>query len=146
MQSLSPALSALLIQWYFGPDHPVNIRLWEFIWRLLGRPRLTIPYANDAYLPVDPHDYVDRTIIIEGFYEPEVWDRLSAFADGEDVLWDVGRHIGSISVRATEHPGLQEIHTVEPNSRTHQVLSMNLGMNPTPPIKSNTSACLLADV
>jgi FkbM family methyltransferase len=140
MERLSPALSALLIQWYFGPDHPGKIRLWELLCRLLGRPRFTISYAQNAYLAVDPHDYVDKIIITEGFYEPEVWEQLSIFADGQDVLWDVGGHIGSMSIRAAEHPMVQKVHTFEPNPYTSRVLSMNVEMNPTLPIESHTIA------
>jgi len=133
-------VSSFFLRWYFGPDHLGKIRLWEFVWQLLGRPRFTIPYAGDAHLAVDPHDHVDRVIITEEFYEPEVWERLGTIANGEEVLWDVGGHIGSMSIRAAEHPGVQEVYAFEPNPRTHRVLSMNLGMNPTLPIEGHSIA------
>jgi FkbM family methyltransferase len=137
---LGLTLSALLLRWYFGPDHPAKLRLWELVWRMLGRPRLTIPYAENACLAVDLHDYVDHTIIREGFYEPEVWEQLSDFVVEDEVFWDIGGHIGSVSIRAAEHPGIRTVHAFEPNPKTHQALALNLHLNPDLPVTAHPLA------
>ena len=83
--------------------------------RLLGRPAIEVRTRYGALLTLHPEDYIDRIVLQEGFYEPEVFEALLPFFAPGVVLWDIGANFGlhSISAAVTE-PALQ-IHSFEPN-------------------------------
>jgi FkbM family methyltransferase len=83
---------------------------------------------------------VDRKIIADGYYEPEVWQRLQSVAKSGDVFWDIGGHIGSVAIRAGEHPKIYAVHTFEPNPETFHALTLNLKLNPGLPITKHNVA------
>jgi len=134
VKRLGQVLSKFLIQWYYGPDHPAKVRLWEQIWSLLGKPRLTIPYQEEARISVDIHDWVQKKIVEEGVYEPEVWEALAAHANENEVVWDIGGHVGGVAIRAALHPGVGAVHTFEPHPETYDALTTNIRLNPDLPI------------
>jgi len=57
--------------------------------------------THGVTLLADPHDWVDRTVMDHGFYEPEVFEALASQLRSNDVFWDVGANIGlqALSVR-----------------------------------------------
>ncbi len=140
MHRLNTFISALLMRWYFGPDHIGKIRMWEKVLFALGNPRLTIPYQGEALISVDIHDWVQKKIVEEGVYEPEVWEALAEHADEDEIVWDIGGHIGSVSIRAALHPAVRAVHAFEPHPRTFEVLSTNVQLNPELPITAHNIA------
>ena len=50
--------------------------------------------AHGVTLLADPNDCIDRAVIEQGLYEPEVFDALHAHLRPTDVFWDIGANIG----------------------------------------------------
>ena len=133
-------LSRLLVRYYLAPNHPCKLRIWRWLYRMTGRPQVIVKYADTATLKLDYIDYVQSHILITGFYEPEVWDALARIATDDEVVWDIGGHIGSVAVRAAADTRVREVHTFEPNPTTAASLLNNLALNPTLRIKHHPVA------
>ncbi len=128
--SLTPNLSASLLAYYFGPDHVFKQRIWSWLHRAFGSPRFVVPYAQSAKLSLDIHDLIQFEILKTGFYEPEVWAALAQYAVSEEVVWDVGANIGSISFLAALDPRVREVHSFEPSPQVFLELEKNCHLNP----------------
>jgi FkbM family methyltransferase len=136
--SQPPPVDAALTGWwartlrryYLGPDHPAKLRLWRWLYKASGRPGVVVHYAGSARLRLDYLDYVQSHILRFGYYEPEIWDTLAAFAVGDEVLWDIGGHVGSVAIRAALDPRVRQVHCFEPHPRTGAALRANLELNP----------------
>ena len=139
---LGKTLSNVLNRYYFGPDHPSKMRLWEMVFRALGYPRLTVPYFDRAWISIDHRDYPQLGIWVSGAYEAEVWDNLERFVEKSEVVWDVGAHIGGLSIRAGLDHRIAEVFAFEPHPKTHQVLRENIFMNQIPVTAVN---CAISD-
>jgi FkbM family methyltransferase len=120
--------SRFLWAYFRGPDHWAKLRLWSYFRRLTGHPRLTIPYAG-GYLTIDERDYLQRMILSEGSYEPEVWSCLESAAVADEVFWDVGGHVGAMSVKALLDPRFAQVHAFEPDLAQARILKLNLRLN-----------------
>lgn len=108
----------------------MRIRFWGWLRRAQRYARLTIPYAGKGWITVDERCYVQRQILTQGSYEPEVWETLAAHADREETVWDVGAHIGSFSIRALRDDRVKAVHAFEPDPDLGEVLRFNLALNP----------------
>ncbi len=107
----------------------MKLRLWYGLRSALGFPRLTIPYAEHGWITVDERDYLQAQILTEGFYEREVWDVLTRFVEADEVVWDVGAHIGSFALRAMLDQRVREVHAFEPDPMQSEILSYNFRLN-----------------
>src|SRR5919198_280754 len=97
---LGTAPSALLLRWYFGPDHPSKLRLWRYFLGAINNPRLSVPYGDGGVITLDYRDWLQAEILRHGSYEPEVWRTLVQYAGTDEVFWDIGSHIGVFSLLA----------------------------------------------
>ncbi len=115
---------------YRNKEHPLSslAHLRRFQDRLRNS-RLLQPYADGGLITLDLRDFVQRDIFVTGSHEPEVWDTLSRFASDNEVVWDIGAHIGSFAIRAALHPAVREVHCFEPDPRTMEILRLNLMLN-----------------
>lgn len=129
MWALGKRTSRLLRDWYLGPDFPAKLRLWGWVRRLLAYPRFTISYAENGWITVDERDLLQRQIFVTGFYEPEVWESLSRYCVGDEIVWDVGAHIGSFAIRALLDPQVREVDAFEPDPVSAEILALNLALN-----------------
>lgn len=126
---LGRTASKLLRAYYRGPNHPAKLRGWAWLRQLQGYPRFLIPYVNGGWITVDERDYLQNQIFVTGWYEPEVWNTLAAFAISNEVVWDVGGNIGSVAIRALLDPRVREVHTFEPDPLHADILTFNLSVN-----------------
>jgi FkbM family methyltransferase len=122
-------LSRVLRHYYFGPDHPMKLRFWAWFRKSTGYPPLTTPYCDRGRLALDERDYVQRRVLTDGLYEPEVWQALFAFASASEVLWDVGAHVGTFAVRSMLDARVALVHAFEPDPVTRRRLQMNVDLN-----------------
>lgn len=107
----------------------MKLRLWTFLRNLTGYARLTLPYGKGGWITVDERCLPQREIFVTGFYEPEVWESLSSRAASDEIVWDVGAHIGSFSIPAMLDSRVKEVHAFEPDPLHAEVLSVNLSLN-----------------
>jgi FkbM family methyltransferase len=128
---LNRTLSRWIQRYYLGPDHPMKLRLWNGFWIWMnGRLRVQLPYAEGGWIALNVHDWLQFLIFQHGFFEPEVWESLSAKAREGEVVWDVGAHIGSNSIRALLDKRVRAVHSFEPNPVQLDILRVNLALNP----------------
>ena len=126
---LGKTASGFLQKYYLAPDHPMKLRLWYGLLRMLGYPRLVVPYDGCGWISLDMRDLLQRKIFVQGAYEEEVWEALSRIASRNEVLWDVGAHIGIFSIRALLDTRFAEVHCFEPNPAIAEILEANLALN-----------------
>ncbi len=122
-------LSSFFMACYRAPDFPTKLR-WLGYWRKwAGYPRLTVPYAKDGWITLDERDHLQTEIFLKDSYEPEVWDALAEYATVDEIVWDVGAHIGCISIPAMLDTRVKEVHAFEPNPVQTDLLALNLSLN-----------------
>jgi FkbM family methyltransferase len=114
---------------YRAPDFPGRMRLWSWLRRSVGWARLTLPYGRRGVITLDERDYLQQVILTEGFYEPEVWRALAERAHGGEVFWDVGAHIGAVTLLALQEPRVRVVYSFEPDPLTREVLDLHLELN-----------------
>lgn len=127
--NLNKLISRLIWSYYRGPNHPMKLRIYYGIRRMMHFSPLIIPYVDSGWITVDEQDLIQREILAKGSYEPEVWQSLASFVRKEEVIWDVGAHIGSFSIRAALQPNVKEVHTFEPDPLQLKILKINLALN-----------------
>ena len=127
--ALPRGLSRTLASYYNAPDHPAKLRIFSAVMKLFGNRRLTLRYAGSGWITVDLADLVARSILTTGAYEPEVWDALQPHLTQNAVVWDVGAHIGSFTVRALQDPRVQRVHVFEPDPALAALVRHHLVLN-----------------
>ncbi len=110
--------------------HRGKDRLWRGLYRFFCRPSVKVVYAEHGLLSLEIDDLVQKEILTTGFYEPEVWDTLASFVNTNEVIWDVGAHVGSFAIRASLDARVSSIACFEPNPTTAQLLRRNIALNP----------------
>jgi FkbM family methyltransferase len=130
VNELSLFSSSWLLRYYFGSDHPFKIRLINFFHRQLGEPRFLTRTLSGAVLALDLVDLVSREVLRSGSYHPEVLAEFERVADNEEVLWDVGAHVGSIGLSCATRSWCREVHCFEPYPPTMKKLRRNRELNP----------------
>src|SRR5262245_25797413 len=118
----SQAWSRLLWTYHEGPDHPTKLRLWGWARRMSRHALLTVPYGNGGVIALDERDWLQREVLTRGFYEPEVWEALFAFASGSEVLWDIGAHVGTFTIRGLLDSRVACVHAFEPDPESNESL------------------------
>jgi FkbM family methyltransferase len=104
-RGLPPSLVRLL-----SPTVPVWVRV---------EPRL--------HLRLDPIDWLDRTILTTGVWEPNTWLGLAEHIPKNGVFVDVGAHIGYYSLKAASLVGSGgRVLAIEPNPETLRRLRANI--------------------
>lgn len=129
VRALNKFISLLFRTYYLGPDHPMKMRIYYGLRRRMGYPRLTISYLKQAWITLDERDMLQREILYHGHYEHEVWGTLRRFADSDEVVWDIGAHIGCFSIQAGLDPHIREVHAFEPDPLLAEILEVNLNLN-----------------
>ncbi len=83
--------------------------------RFLGRPSIEVRTTKGSVFSLQPEDYIDRIVLEDGYYEPEVLAALEPHFSPGVVLWDIGANFGLHSVTAAViAPGVR-VHCFEPN-------------------------------
>ena len=116
-------------------EHPFKQRILSGLIKLHTKYRkktLTIPYQNKTWIEVDLNDYVDRTIFQKGGYENEIFENLSPFINNNEILWDIGAHIGSFTLKALHDKNVKQIHCFEPSPANFKRLESNKTINRNP--------------
>jgi FkbM family methyltransferase len=129
---IGKAISRLLLAYYRGTDHPMKLRLWRYVRQMFGYSPLTVAYGNASWISIDERDWLQASILNFGSYEPEVWSALARFASSDEVIWDVGAHIGSFALTAAEDRRVKSVCAFEPDPLTLQTLRRNLALNGNP--------------
>lgn len=77
---------------------------------------------------LDPADYIPRTILIDGEWQPKVWEAIQTGLEPGGVFLDVGAHIGYFSLKAGMKVGpAGRVISFEPNPPIIEQLRANIG-------------------
>lgn len=112
------------------------------------RPSVPIWVQVEPHLTMllDRNDYVDRTILVAGVWEPETWHSLSEHIQSGAVFVDVGAHIGYYSLKAAKVVGPGgRVLAIEPNPETVRRLRGNIQASGAPAITVVPVACSDSD-
>jgi FkbM family methyltransferase len=122
----------------------MKMRVWSWLRRYVVTGRLTIPYFANGWITVNEEDLIQREVLTHGAYEPEVWRHLMAFSSENDVVWDVGANIGTVTIQASLDARVRVVHSFEPDPNTFELLKTNVELNR--PERCQLHACALSDV
>lgn len=126
--SASPS-QRLYYRYYLGPDHPAKLRLCRYLRRIMSPGRITVAANRVGTVVVDEQDFVERHLLVHGCYEPEVLDSLMCFAECDEVVWDVGAHVGSFTLPAMRDNRVAMAYAFEPMPEAFCKLSENVALN-----------------
>jgi FkbM family methyltransferase len=126
---LGPTISRALRAYYRGPNHPMKLRFWGWFRRAFGYAPLTVRYCERGWLTLDERDWVQRFVFTTGFYEPEVWNSLFTFASKNEVVWDIGAHVGTFTIRSIWDSRVAAVRAFEPDPDLRSTLERNVRLN-----------------
>ena len=113
------------LAWYFR-------RGWRgFLVQMRAAKRRTLrqPCRYGPLFDLDPIEYIDATVLREGYYESEVYEALRPRLHARAVLWDIGANFGQHAVTAAAlHPGLP-VCAFEPNPAAAARLRAHAALN-----------------
>ena len=127
-QAYSGLWSKILVRYYRAPDHPAKLRVLRYLKVLSGNRRIITDTKHGFLMALDDMDLIQRIILFEGEYEPEVTELLRASFCPSDVFYDIGANIGYYSCLAAA-TGVETIVSVEPDPINIAVLSLNMALN-----------------
>ncbi len=107
----------------------MKMRFWELLFRRAHWPLLEAPYFNDTTLLIDQTDLLQREILSRGEYEPELRLVLSELIRENEVLWDIGAHMGSFGMKFVKDARVSSVHFFEPTQHLFQQLQATLKRN-----------------
>jgi FkbM family methyltransferase len=77
---------------------------------------------------LDPHAYIDRIALREGYYETEVLEALLAYV-GAGALWDIGANAGLHGITVKKLRPTAQVVCFEPSPPMLEVLHRNIRLN-----------------
>jgi FkbM family methyltransferase len=133
-------LDAAFRWWARCPDHPAKLRVLSAINKAIlhGRVGVRTKYGT---LLVDYDDWLGRTLVLKGEYEPRTLERIVRILgeSNRPVFVDVGANFGVMSLAASANSNVRVV-AVEPDPINTARLIDNLKLND----RSNVSVCNLA--
>lgn len=105
-------------------------------------PPVQVEVEPGMVMVLDPSDVIDREILATGQWSDNVWDLIEKHLEDGSVLIDVGAHIGSMTLRASNRVGLSgTVVEVEPNPVTAIRLRQNIAASGSGNVRVQQLAC-----
>lgn len=115
-------------RWYLTrAKHPFKRKILGHWWGWFCKPSVWIRYDSGMVIKAQLRDYIQRSIFMEGYYEPELVQLLKAELRPKDVFWDVGANVGAMTLIAARR--CQQVYSFEPESRALTRLREHLKAN-----------------
>lgn len=124
----SPLISKFLVAYYRGPGHPLKLRILDYIETLLGRKRIIVSTDSGFSIAVDKADLIQRHLLYEGIYEPELTVFLTKELNESDIFFDIGANIGYYTCLALSS-GVKSVVAFEPDPLNCTILNFNVNLN-----------------
>jgi FkbM family methyltransferase len=122
-------LNRLLTAWYRAPDHLAKLRVLRWIENILGNRRMVVQTIPGFHFSIDRADWIQRGVLYEGIWEPEVTALFRDNLKASDVFYDVGANVGYFSCLAL-HVGVAQVVAFEPDPLNGAIFRGNLALNP----------------
>jgi FkbM family methyltransferase len=120
--------SNLLSAYYRAFDHPFKMRIISLVENFIGPKRIVVKTKNGFHLAVDAADLIQRAILFDGIYEPELIDFFSRELSAEDVFYDIGSNVGYFSKFALQK-GCQYVVAFEPDPLNCELVKLNASLD-----------------
>ena len=115
-------------RWYLTKaEHPFKSKLLGHWWGWFCKPSVWIKYDGDLVIKVRLRDYIQRSIFMEGYYEPDLVQLLKSELRPSDVFWDVGANVGAMTLVAACR--CKQVISFEPEPRVLARLREHLEAN-----------------
>lgn len=111
------------------PAHPGKIRIENLLGRALFPSGIIIKNEEGVVFKLDANDWITRTMIEEGGYEPASIAAAKKITNGGGVFVDIGANFGLYSCLLGFKNDLLKIYSVEPNYRILPRLAANIQLN-----------------
>ena len=113
----------------------IIFRVWQKYYQQPMRSRqiacLTKPFVHTTddglRFMIDPAQYIDKLIFIEGLYEKRFLSFIRALLPKEGVILDVGANTGNHAIYLSK--GSSRVHCFEPNPEAYERLVENIELN-----------------
>src|SRR5215831_6573139 len=116
------------LRWYLKRGrHPFKNYLVGHYWPSIASRRLWVRYDERSVIGLRLDDYVQQRIFFDGYYERPLIAWLKESLRPSDVFWDVGAHIGSVTIVAATK--CRQVVSFEPDPRSLSSLADNLEQN-----------------
>jgi len=116
------------LRWYLKRGrHPFKNYLVGHYWPSIASRRLWVRYDERSVIGLRLDDYVQQRIFFDGYYEQPLITWLRESLRPTDVFWDVGAHIGSVTLVAASR--CRQVVSFEPDPRSLSTLNENLRKN-----------------
>jgi FkbM family methyltransferase len=115
-------------RWYLTrAHHPLKGRVARHSWNFISKRRIWTRYDNSLVISLNVRDYIQHTIFLAGYYEPELIRWLKSELTSKDVFWDIGANIGAMSLIAAKSCG--QVVAFEPDPRMFTLLEDHVAAN-----------------
>jgi FkbM family methyltransferase len=131
-------IHTLLEAWLRGPDHPVKLRLFRWLVKLLPNSQIRIS-LGESKLAVSIDEFIGSRIIYGGIYEERTLRLAQDLMKGGGLFIDIGSNFGLYAVLLSEIESTHVI-AVEPDELNFAQLKKNVINNK----RSNISLCNIA--
>jgi FkbM family methyltransferase len=130
-------MKKLFLLWYRRLGWRGFSRLWKLLkpsdGLLVSRSKSGVKFL------VNPFDYIDTHVILDGEYESEVWREASGLLPANGVVWDIGANMGVFALSLERARPDAKIIAFEPNVAMASRLFRNVVLN-----QSRVQICCLA--
>ena len=124
----SMLFSKFLAGYHRSFDHPFKLRLLTILEYLAGQKRIVAKTKNDFYMGLDRADLIQRSILYDGVYEPELTSFFTKELNENDVFYDIGANVGYYSCLALSRR-VKHVVAFDPDPLNCGVMRLNLSLN-----------------
>lgn len=96
--------------------------------QMIGEKYLIADYYSGKIV-LNEKEFIDYSVCINGHYEKDVWGTISSNISYNEVFWDVGANIGTVSIPALLDRRISQVYCFEPNPIVFKQLKYNLELN-----------------
>lgn len=111
------------------PSHPAKIRIENMLGRILFSKGIAIKDEEGVIFKLDANDWITRTMIEQGCYEPASIDLGKKIVEAGGVFVDIGANFGLYSCILGVKNNSLKIYSIEPNYKVLPRLAANITGN-----------------
>jgi len=123
-----PVVSSFLYNYYRWINHPSKLRILRYLETLLGDLRITAKTIYGFSMAVDKSDLIQRTILYDKLWEPDLSSILAQELTEQDIFLDIGANVGYFTCFALTF-AVKQVIACDPDPLNCEILRLNLSLN-----------------